>query len=141
MGFYAEHIVPRILNLACGMGEAEALRRRVCQGLEGEVLEIGFGSGHNVPFYPPAVTRVAAGDPSDVGWKLAAKRLAATTTPVERSGLDGQSLPFADEGRPEVPGRRLPRHRSVPLTALGVRRAAGLADNAVQRVPFLCSAP
>ncbi|WP_030293407.1 class I SAM-dependent methyltransferase [Streptomyces katrae] len=96
MGFYAEHIVPRILDLACGMGEAEALRRRVCQGLEGEVLEIGFGSGHNVPFYPPAVTQVAAVDPSDVGWKLAAKRLAATTIPVERSGLDGQSLPFAD---------------------------------------------
>ncbi|GAA1233283.1 class I SAM-dependent methyltransferase [Kitasatospora nipponensis] len=96
MGFYATHIVPRIIDVACGMGEADELRRRVCEGLAGEVLEIGFGSGHNVPFYPDAVTRVAAVDPSDVGWKLAEKRLRASSTPVERAGLDGQSLPFAD---------------------------------------------
>ncbi|MFE2408038.1 class I SAM-dependent methyltransferase [Kitasatospora sp. NPDC059408] len=96
MGFYGEQVVPRIINVLCGMKEAEELRRRVCEGLEGEVLEIGFGSGLNVPFYPAAVTRVDAVEPSDVGWKLAGKRLAATTVPVQRAGLDGQSLPFAD---------------------------------------------
>ncbi|OIJ66407.1 class I SAM-dependent methyltransferase [Streptomyces mangrovisoli] len=97
MGIYAEQIVPRILNVVCAMGEAKDLRRRVCEGLEGEVLEIGFGSGHNVPFYPRAVTRVSAIDPSDVGWKLAGKRVGASGTVVERRGLDGQSLPFADD--------------------------------------------
>jgi SAM-dependent methyltransferase len=82
---------------ACGgTTKVEPLRRRVCAGLAGDVLEIGFGSGHNVPFYPAAVTRVDAVEPSDVGWKLAAKRLEATRVPVQRSGLDGQSLPFAD---------------------------------------------
>jgi SAM-dependent methyltransferase len=82
---------------ACGgTTKVEPLRRRVCSGLAGDVLEIGFGSGHNVPFYPAAVTRVDAVEPSDVGWKLAAKRLEATRVPVQRSGLDGQSLPFAD---------------------------------------------
>ena len=96
MGFYAQQIVPRIVNVACGTKEAQALRGRVCEGLEGEVLEIGFGSGHNVPFYPAAVTHVAAVDPSDVGWKLAGKRLGASTVQVERSGTDGQSLPFPD---------------------------------------------
>jgi ubiquinone/menaquinone biosynthesis C-methylase UbiE len=96
MGFYARQIVPRIINVACGVKEAEPLRRRVCEGLEGEVLEIGFGSGLNVPFYPPEVTGVTAVDPSDVGWKLAGKRLRATTTPVRRAGPDGQSLPFPD---------------------------------------------
>jgi ubiquinone/menaquinone biosynthesis C-methylase UbiE len=60
------------------------------------VVEIGFGSGHNVPFYPEAVTRVAAVEPADVGWRLAEKRLRAASVPVERSGLDGQSLPSAD---------------------------------------------
>jgi ubiquinone/menaquinone biosynthesis C-methylase UbiE len=74
----------------------EPLRQRVCEGLEGDVVEIGFGSGHNIPFYPDRVDRVAAVEPADVGWKLAGKRLAATRVPVERSGLDGQSLPFAD---------------------------------------------
>ena len=43
------------------------------------------------------MTRVAAVEPADVGWKLAAKRLREATVPVERSGLDGASLPFADD--------------------------------------------
>lgn len=59
-------------------------------------MEIGFGSGLNIPFYPAAVESVSAVEPADLGWKLAGKRLAASTTPVERSGLDGQSLPFPD---------------------------------------------
>jgi ubiquinone/menaquinone biosynthesis C-methylase UbiE len=97
MGIYSEHILPRIVNAACGMKTAEPLRRRVCGALEGEVVEIGFGSGLNVPFYPTAVTRVAAVEPSDVGWKLAEKRVSASRVPVERSGLDGQSLPLPDD--------------------------------------------
>jgi ubiquinone/menaquinone biosynthesis C-methylase UbiE len=96
LGIYGEHVLPRIINAACGMKSVDPLRRRVCERLEGEVVEIGFGSGLNVPFYPNAVTRVAAVEPADVGWKLAEKRLAATSVPVERSGLDGQSLPFED---------------------------------------------
>jgi ubiquinone/menaquinone biosynthesis C-methylase UbiE len=79
------------------MKGVEPLRRRVCAGLEGDVVEIGFGSGLNVPFYPEAVERVAAVEPADVAWKLAEKRLKATSVPVERAGLDGQSLPFADD--------------------------------------------
>ncbi len=79
------------------MKNAEPLRRRVCAGLAGEVVEIGFGSGLNVPYYPGAVTRVAAVEPSDTGWKLAGERVAASPVRVERSGLDGQSLPFPDD--------------------------------------------
>jgi len=96
MGLYGEHVLPRIINVACGLKGAEPLRRRVCDGLDGDVVELGFGSGLNVPFYPESVTRVAAVEPADVGWKLAEKRLRATSVPVERSGLDGQSLPFPD---------------------------------------------
>jgi SAM-dependent methyltransferase len=96
MGLYGERILPRIINVACGLKAAEPLRRRVCEGLEGDVVEIGFGSSHNVPFYPAAVSRVAAIEPADVGWKLAEKRLRAASVPVERSGLDGESLPFAN---------------------------------------------
>ena len=96
MGIYEARVLPRIINVACGMKASNPLRERVCAGLTGEVVEIGFGSGLNIPFYPPAVTRVAAVEPADLGWKLAAKRLAGTTVPIERSGLDGQRLPFAD---------------------------------------------
>jgi ubiquinone/menaquinone biosynthesis C-methylase UbiE len=96
MGLYSEHVLPRIINVGSDMKSAEPLRRRVCAGLSGDVVEIGFGSGHNVPFYPAAVTQVDAVEPSDVGWKLAGKRLEAARVPVKRSGLDGQSLPFPD---------------------------------------------
>jgi ubiquinone/menaquinone biosynthesis C-methylase UbiE len=96
MGLYNEHVLPRMINVGCGLKSAEPLRRRVCAGLEGNVLELGFGSGHNVPFYPVAVTQIDAVEPSDVGWKLAGKRLQQTRVPVKRSGLDGQSLPFPD---------------------------------------------
>jgi SAM-dependent methyltransferase len=96
MGLYAKHVLPRIINVACGLKTVEPLRRRVCDGLEGDVVEIGFGSGLNVPFYPETVTRVAAVEPADIGWKLADKRLRETSVPVQRAGLDGQSLPFAD---------------------------------------------
>jgi ubiquinone/menaquinone biosynthesis C-methylase UbiE len=97
MGIYGDHVLPRIVNVACGMKANTPLRERVCAGLAGDVLEIGFGSGHNVPFYPDEVARVTAIEPSGVGWKLAGKRLAAARVPVERSGLDGQALPLADD--------------------------------------------
>ena len=97
MGIYREHVLPRMVNAACGMKAVAPLRRRVCEGLEGNVVEIGFGSGHNVPFYPQTVSRVAAIEPADLGWRLAEKRLRAATVPVQRSGLDGQALPFTDD--------------------------------------------
>ena len=96
MGFYAENVLPRILNVACGVKAARPLRRRVCEGLAGNVVEIGYGTGHNVAFYPAAVTRVAAVEPNDLSWKLAAARTEAAPVPVERAGLDGQDLPFTD---------------------------------------------
>lgn len=97
MGLYGKHVLPRIINAACGMKANDPLRRRVCAGLEGDVVELGFGSGLNVPFYPDAVTRVAAVEPADVGWNLAAGRVEASNVTVQRSGLDGQSLPFEDD--------------------------------------------
>lgn len=96
MRFYDEQVLPRIINVASNVGTAKELRSRVCAGLTGEVVEIGFGSGLNVPFYPAAVAGVAAVEPADVGWRLAGKRLAAASVPVHRAGLDGQLLPFAD---------------------------------------------
>jgi len=96
MGLYGDQVLPRMINCLCGLKMNDPLRERTCEGLEGEVVEIGFGSGLNIPFYPASVTKVSAVEPADIGWKLAEKRLAETQVPFERSGLDGQSLPFPD---------------------------------------------
>ena len=99
MGYYADRVLPRIINAACGMKSSEPFRRRVCEGLRGNVVEIGFGSGHNVPFYPPDIVGVTAIEPADLAWELAEGRLAATTIPVTRNGLDGQHLPLHDDSQ------------------------------------------
>lgn len=96
MGFYEEQVVPRITNLVLSGREIEQIRAGVAEGLEGEVLEVGFGSGRNVPHYPEAVKRVQAVDPSAVGRRLAAKRVTDSPVPVEYVGLDGEHLPLAD---------------------------------------------
>lgn len=96
MGFYSDRVVPHLVNVACGASMTTPLRRRVCAGLHGRVMEIGFGSGLNIPFYPELAESVSAVEPADVGWKLATRRLATATLPIERSGLDGQALPFPD---------------------------------------------
>jgi len=96
MGLYGDRVLPRIVDVACGRKSSNDLRNRVCEGLYGRVVEIGFGSGLNIPFYPDSVDGIAAVEPADLGWKLAGKRLAESSVPVERCGLDGQSLPLAD---------------------------------------------
>ena len=97
MRFYNQQVLPRIINHVCGTPDLLALRGRVCADLAGEVVEIGFGSGLNVPHYPTGVRRVAAIEPAELAWKLAVGRLAASPVPVERSGLDGRSLPYPDD--------------------------------------------
>ena len=97
MGVYGEQILPRIVDVACSMKQARPQRRRVCEGLAGSVVEIGFGSGLNAPYYPATVTQVTAVEPADVAWTLAAKRLREAQVPVHRSGLDAGALPFPDD--------------------------------------------
>ena len=92
MGFYEDEVVPRLAELIMSRRELTPIRARVAASLDGAVLEVGFGSGLNVPHYPPAVTQVRAVDPATVGRRLAAKRVASSSVPVEYVGLDGQAL-------------------------------------------------
>jgi ubiquinone/menaquinone biosynthesis C-methylase UbiE len=96
MGYYEERVLPRLVDLALSGHAFAELRARVASRLEGQVLEVGFGSGRNVPYYGPAVTRVRAVDPAIAARKLAAKRIAASPVPVEYIGLDGEQLPLED---------------------------------------------
>ena len=92
MGWWAEHVVPPITNAACNAPNIRPIRERVCSDLRGDVVEIGFGSGLNLPHLPAAVSGLWAVDPSALGRTLAAERLAASSVPVAFAGLDGQHI-------------------------------------------------
>src|SRR5258708_33850442 len=94
MGIYSERVLPRLINVAGGAKSARPNRARVCAELVGEVVEIGFGSGHNVPFYPAAVTRVAAVEPPGLAGKPAAAPVAPSRVPGGGSGPRRHALPF-----------------------------------------------
>ena len=96
MGFWTDQVVPRLTDKLLGSGEVMKLRRRAVDSLSGEVVEIGFGSGLNVPLYPAEVTHVYAVDPSQVGRKLSQERVEASPVRVDFVGLDGAHLPLDD---------------------------------------------
>lgn len=68
--------------------ETQALRDRACTGLTGHVLEIGFGSGLNLPHYPPSVTGLTAVEPSSVARRLAERRIRSTAIRMLFDGED-----------------------------------------------------
>ena len=94
--WYDTRIVPWIVDKACGARDLDRSRRRVCAGLRGEVVEIGFGSGLNLPHLPDAVTHLHAVDPERAGQRLGAERIATSRVPVSFVGLDGQALTLGD---------------------------------------------
>ncbi len=92
MGFYRSRILPRLMNAAMSSDENREIRARVCAGLEGTVVEIGFGSGLNVPFYPAAVRTVHAVEPLQRSFELATERIEASHVEVHLAGLTGERL-------------------------------------------------
>ncbi len=92
MGWWGDQVVPRMVDVVLGNDEVGKLRAKACTGLHGQVLEVGFGSGLNIGYYPPEVTGVAAVEPSDVAWRKALPRVDAGAVDVRREGLDGQRL-------------------------------------------------
>lgn len=97
MGIYKDQVVPRIINWTCSTAGLVRWREKVCAGLSGDVLEIGFGSGTNVAHYPASVRRVFAVEPAPLARKLAAKHIERSPVTIEHVGLDGQRLPLGDE--------------------------------------------
>ncbi|HNQ08244.1 MAG TPA: class I SAM-dependent methyltransferase [Tetrasphaera sp.] len=96
MGWWSNQVVPRVIDYSLkGVAVGEE-RANVCRGLTGRVLEVGFGSGLNVRWYPGDVTSVSAVEPSDVAWRLSERRRERTSIPIARHGLDGQRLAEAD---------------------------------------------
>jgi SAM-dependent methyltransferase len=102
MGFYSDVVFPRGCNLALDNRSTREIRSRVCRGLHGDVVEIGFGTGLNLPHLPASVRQLHAVDPMRKGARLAADRIKTCRVPVHLAGLDGQSLPFPDDSADAV---------------------------------------
>ncbi len=96
MAWWTEHVVPRVNDVSLRGRAVGESRARACAGLSGRVLELGFGGGLNLAHLPPEVASIGAVEPSDVGWQLSEKRRGRTDVPVERIGLDGQSVAAED---------------------------------------------
>ena len=92
MGFYDDQILPRWLSVFMATKELAQVRARRLASVEGAVLEVGFGSGLNLPHYSANVSKLYALDPSKVGLQLAKKRLSRVAFQVEL-------LPLRADGR------------------------------------------
>ena len=102
MGMYQRHVLPRIVDRTCGRKEFTASRVATVEGLAGEVVELGFGSGHNLTHYSSAVTRIFAVEPSPLARRLAAPRIATSTIPVEFVDLDDDRVLLPDDSADAV---------------------------------------
>ena len=96
MGFYSRYIFPRIMHWSMSQAGLAEERRRALAGVSGNVLEIGFGSGLNLPHYPSEVRRITAVDSNAGTLKLARRQLEESSIDVETVVQSGERLPIAD---------------------------------------------
>ncbi|WP_137888556.1 class I SAM-dependent methyltransferase [Pseudomonas sp. 2FE] len=89
MGLYSRHILPHLIDFACGMGAVMQARSKIVPQAQGRVLEIGIGSGLNLEFYDPAkVSRIIGVDPAAEMQALARERAARIAIAVEMIPLE-----------------------------------------------------
>ena len=95
MGLYDRYILPPLINLACSSKPNMKQREKLVPLAEGEVLEIGMGSGLNLPFYDTRKVRKLWGlEPSEGMRKLARKKLLGSELEVEMIDLPGEEIPL-----------------------------------------------
>lgn len=97
MGYYQQQVLPRLINKVMDTKVDRETRSRVCSGLHGQVVELGFGSGLNAAHYPHEVSTVYAVEPSQVAMRLAEPRIAASPATVTQAGLTGEHLDLPSE--------------------------------------------
>ena len=96
MGLYRHHIFPRLMDWVMAGEEFRHLRIGLLAQVHGEVLELGIGTGLNLPHYPKTVTRLHAVDPADLLPKIVTERSAGQPFPVRIQHVTAESLPYGD---------------------------------------------
>ncbi len=98
MSFYADRILPHVIDKACSMGQIMKLRSQVVPQARGTVLEVGMGSAINLPFYDASrVDRVYGLEPSEGMRRKAQPNLRRSPVEVEWLDLPGERIPLDDE--------------------------------------------
>jgi ubiquinone/menaquinone biosynthesis C-methylase UbiE len=97
MGFYNEKIIPFFYDKSMDKPHIREKRKIILKDVYGEVLEIGFGTGLNLPLYPVSVTKITMIDKNPGMNNKARKRISESSIAVESKELDGENLPFDDE--------------------------------------------
>lgn len=96
MGFYSRKIFPYLLDWSLSDSTFNKYRQEILAEVEGEVLEIGFGTGLNLSFYPDEINRIITIDNNPGVDKLAQKRIEKSSITVDHRILSGENLPMAD---------------------------------------------
>jgi SAM-dependent methyltransferase len=96
MGWYSRHVFPRLCDVLLGRPFVAEYRREVLAKASGAVLEIGFGTGLNLPHYPDHIRKITTVEPNVGMNRLACKRIAASGIEVEAHVLSSERLPFED---------------------------------------------
>lgn len=96
MGIYQHHLLPLLTDWAMGQSVLADFRSRVVGGVRGRILEIGIGSGRNLPFYGAAAEEVVGVDPSAELLAMARRAAAASPCPVSLLERTAERLPFPE---------------------------------------------
>ncbi len=94
MGFYQHHVLPRLLHFAMRQPPLLPFRERIIGGAQGRVLEVGIGSGLNLPLYGPAVDTVIGLEPSPELLRMARDRAATARVPVQLLEASAEAVPL-----------------------------------------------
>ncbi|QDT04261.1 Ubiquinone/menaquinone biosynthesis C-methyltransferase UbiE [Rubripirellula lacrimiformis] len=97
MGFYSRVVFPAFYDCVIDKPYWDEHRKRQLADVSGEILEIGVGTGLNLPHYPDHVRRITTVDPNPGMNRKLAKRIAASEIEVDRRMLSSEELPFDDE--------------------------------------------
>ncbi|MEX2112023.1 MAG: class I SAM-dependent methyltransferase [Pirellulales bacterium] len=96
MGLYSRIVFPRLCEFGLNRPFVAAHRRKLLESSRGDVLEIGIGTGLNMPHYPPSIRKITAIDPNPGMHRKAAARIASSGIEVDKRVLGGEALPFED---------------------------------------------
>jgi ubiquinone/menaquinone biosynthesis C-methylase UbiE len=97
VSFYENRLLPRIIDIGLGNRYVSEERKKALSEASGEVLEIGFGTGLNLPHYPGTLKRLVALDPSEGSKRIAKDRIDRAPFPVEHIALSGEEIPSDDQ--------------------------------------------